>query len=173
MFGDLPPSSRQTRLTVSAAAAPTCAGPGGPGEGDHVDAGVAGQGVADVAAGAVDQVEDTRRHVGCVHDLRQQCAAGGGIHARFGDHRASGGQGVDHLDDGGLDRPVPGRDQSTHADRLAAHNGASDRDSKGYVRRISRATRMWSAGPGNLGAAAHRNADFTSNQLRKVDHQRS
>ena len=95
-LADLPPSSRHTRFTVSAAAAPTCRpARGGPSEGDHVHARAAGECVTHVAAGPVDQVEYAWRHAGFVEHLGEEGAAGSGVHAGFGDDRAPGGQGVD------------------------------------------------------------------------------
>ena len=169
MLADLPPSSRQTRFTVSrGGGADLPAGAGRSGEGDHVHVGVARQGVADDAAGAVDQVEHARRQFRLVQHLRQQCAARRGIQARLGDDRASGGERVDGLDDAGLDRPVPRRDQGTHPDRFPPHDGAPDpRLEVVLAQHVSGHPHVLSR-PGDLGAAADRNADFTSDQLREV-----
>ena len=93
------------------------------GERDHVDVGVERQGIAHDAAAADDQVEDAGRRARLIHHLGQGHARGGRGVRRLQHHRAAGGDAVDHLDDGGLDRPVPWRDQCADADGLAPDDG--------------------------------------------------
>ena len=78
MFADLPPSSRQTRLTVCAAASPTLIpAPVEPVNETMSTSGWTRQGVAHDAAAADDQVEHARRRARLVHDLGQRHARGG------------------------------------------------------------------------------------------------
>ena len=93
MFGDLPPSSWATRLTVSAAALATMmSGSGRAGEGHHVDVRMGRHHLPDIRARSVDQVEHARRGAGSLDDFGEQDAADGRDLARLQDDRASGGE---------------------------------------------------------------------------------
>ena len=119
MFGDLPPSSWATRLTVSAAALATMiAGAGRPGERHHVDAGMSSHDLTDVGTRTVDQIEGARRSAGGLHELSEQKTAHGSDLARLEDDRAAGCKRRRDFADDLVQGPVPGRDQGCDADRL-------------------------------------------------------
>ena len=85
--------------------------------GGHV--GVAHQGIADDAARAHDQVEDTGRNAAAVDDVGQRPGAAGHEVGRLEDHAVAEGQGRGDLPGGNGDGEVPGGDQADHADGLA------------------------------------------------------
>ncbi|MNT08863.1 hypothetical protein D3C72_1436200 [compost metagenome] len=74
---------------------------------------------------AVDHIEDTRRHLGCVHDLGEDPRIEWRQLRRLQHHRAPRRQRRAHLGGNRRDRPVPRRDQRRHANRLADDLGAA------------------------------------------------
>ena len=100
------------------------AGAGGAREGHELDVRMHRQRIADFNAGAVHHVEDARRVAGFVHalgkDLRRQRALLG----RLQDHGAAGEQRRGDLGGDLVHRPVPRRDETADADRLAHHVAA-------------------------------------------------
>src|SRR3981081_1203966 len=112
-FGDLPPSSWLTRLTVGAARvgeSPPAgvgageldggggalgdidAGAGRAGEGDHVDVGMLAHGRTHFGAEAVDEVEHALRDAGLVQDFSENQCRRRREFARLQDHGAAGGE---------------------------------------------------------------------------------
>ena len=169
MFADLPPSSRQTRLTVRAAASPTVMPAlGRSGERDHVHVGVARQSIAHDAAAADDQVEDAGRRACLVHHLGQGHARGGRGVRRLQHHRAAGRDAVDDLDDGRLDRPVPRRDQGADADRLAPDDGVGQLPFEGVVANQVAGDLHVPGRTGHLRLERDRHADLLRDQLGEV-----
>ncbi len=85
----------------------------------HIDARMRRHRLAHRRAVAIDEIEHAGGNARFVHDLGEQIAAHGRDFAGLQHHRAPGGQrGRDFAGDL-VDRPVPRRDQSAHADRLA------------------------------------------------------
>ena len=94
---------------------------GGAGERHHVHIRVPGQRGAHAGASAVDQIEHTGRDARLVHDLGPHLRREGRDLAGFQHHRATHGQRGRDLAGNLIHRPVPGRDQSAHADGFAHH----------------------------------------------------
>ena len=119
MFGDLPPSSCATRLTVSAAALATCV----PARVEPVNETMSMPG-CDAIAGAdrrpvaVDQVEHARRHAGLMQHLGEEDGVQRRDLGRLQHHRAAGGERRRDLAGDLVHRPVPRRDEAADADRL-------------------------------------------------------
>ena len=124
MFGDLPPSSWATRLTVSAAAFATCA----PARVEPVKDTMSMPGCAAIAAPTVGPSPLTRLktpagHAGLVQDLGEEDAVQRRDLGRLQHHRAAGGERRRDLAGDLVDRPVPRRDEAADADRLAHDAG--------------------------------------------------
>ena len=127
-MADLPPSSRATRLTVSdASSLDALARPRRAREGDHVDAGVGGDGLARRLPGAGDQVEHAGRQADLVDDLGEDEGAERRDLARLEDDRATRRQRRGHLGGDLVERVVPGGDGADDADRLPDDERVADR----------------------------------------------
>lgn len=84
------------------------AGPGGTGQGDHVDQRVGDERGADGGAGADDHVEDAGRQIGLGYGLGEQSGVQRGDLARLVDDRAAGRERGQDLLHGEQQRGVPG-----------------------------------------------------------------
>ena len=169
MFADLPPSSRQTRLTVCAAASPTRT----PASVDPVNEievhiGVARHRFAHDAAAANDQVEDAWRRPRLVHHLGQRHARDGRCIRWLQHHGAARCDAVDHLHDGLLHRPVPRRDQRADADRLAANNRVGQLALEVIVAEHVASDSHVSWRTGHLRGERDRHPDLLRDQLREL-----
>jgi hypothetical protein len=88
------------------------------GERDHLDIRMLGQLRAHPEAIAVHKVEHTRRCAGVMDEFGKEHRRQRRLFRRFQHHRAARQQRRDHLQRDLVHRPVPGRDQAHHADRL-------------------------------------------------------
>jgi hypothetical protein len=95
------------------------AGAGRAGEGHHVDIGMRAQRRADTRAVAVDEVEHAGRHAGGMQHFSEDRGVERRHFGRLQHHRAAGGECRQHLAGDLVDRPVPRRDETAHAHRLA------------------------------------------------------
>ena len=123
MAADLPPSSRLHRLSCSPQIeAMRAAGGGGAGEGDLVDARVAHEVLADLAAGG-DHADDALRDAGLLEQLGHEHGVERRLGRRLDDDRAAGraapGASFDIVTNCGH---VPRHDGADDADGLAAHD---------------------------------------------------
>ena len=128
IFGDLPPSSWATRLTVGAAACATRT----PARVEPVieimsTCGCDARPVAHDGTRPVDEVEYAGRTTGIVHHLGEQQGAQGRQFAGLQHHRAARRERRTDLGCDLVERPVPGRDEAADADRLAHDGGAAAR----------------------------------------------
>ena len=122
--GALPPSSRCTRLSVSAAVRATCL----PvvdraGQRDHVDVGVLEQRLPGRLAGARDHVQHALRAGSSAASSARRTVVIGVVSAGFSTTVLPAASAGRDLPDRHHQRVVPGRDLADHADRLAAHEG--------------------------------------------------
>ena len=94
-------------------------------DGDHVDVRMRGERGTHLLAGAIDQVEDTGRHAGIMHDLGEQQRAVRRKFARLQHDRAASGDCRRDLRRDLIQRPVPRRDERADADRFVGNGGLS------------------------------------------------
>ena len=95
------------------------------GERNHVDLRMAAHGLADVRAGAIDQVENPGRHARLMQNFGKDDAGQRCDFTRFEHHGATRGNGRRDFADDLVERPVPRRDQRTHADGFTHHTGGA------------------------------------------------
>ena len=101
-------------------------GAGRPGEGNHVHARMAYQGLSDFGARAVHEVEDACGQPGLSHGLGQHEGAGRGDLGGLEHHGATRQERGGDLTGDLVQRIVPGRDASDHADRHLLHQRMAD-----------------------------------------------
>ena len=89
--------------------------------------GVLGDGLADLGAGAGDQVEHAGRQADVVDDLGEDEGVERGDLARLEHHGAAGGHRVGDLGGDLVQRVVPRRDAADDADRLLHDEAVADR----------------------------------------------
>ena len=128
MFGDLPPSSWLTRLTVGAARWATSM----PARVEPVNEimsmpGCSAHRRADLGPEAVDEIEHALRHAGLMQDLGEDQRRGRRVFRGLQDHGAAGGKRRRDLAGDLVERPVPRRDHADDADRLAHDHGGAER----------------------------------------------
>ena len=102
------------------------AGPGGAGEGDHVDLGVRGDRFTDDRPDPADQIEHAGREPHLVDDVGQDERVDRRHLARLQHDGAAGGQRRGDLEDDLVQRVVPRRDGAHDADRLTDDEGVPD-----------------------------------------------
>ena len=102
-----------------------CAGRAG--EGNHVDAGMLAHRCADIGTEAVDQIEHTLRHAGLMKNFRENQRGRRRIFRRLQDHGAARRDRRRDLAGDLVERPVPRRDHTDDAHRLAHEHGGAHR----------------------------------------------
>ena len=123
MFGDLPPSSKVTSLSVCAAAPRSPAGLRRAGEGDLVDAGVLDERRAGAGAEPGQDVEDAAGQAELLDQRGERERRDGRVLGRLEHDRVAAGERGPSLPGQHHQRRVPGDDRADDADRLAARVG--------------------------------------------------
>src|SRR5262245_5561660 len=96
-----------------------------PGEGHHIDVWVLGDRSADGAASSINEIIDPLGNTGLVQDFGYDMSGKRRNLRRLVDHRVTSRQSRYNLAHDLVDRPIPWRHHSDHADGLASNHRAS------------------------------------------------